>query len=338
MPSSVTRYARGGWFIGAAVAFASAGLLWSPASGDTGNSNGPDNSNGSVKVTDVSEPDQPNEPHLTSPFELSIWGFDVGTDTATVVFNAQPPSGDKDRVVPITQGPATFSFVGSGDKQVFDTSRNYALDTSGLKVQPEQGVHIKVTVTVTPGTTGHARPSAGHRRLVRHTTAKQGNANNNAGGNGNGNGGANNGNGNGNGAGNGNGNGGGAGGGNGGGAGGGNAGPTVKFKVFWLTPATPRIPPPKPTPTPTPTPSVGAVAGIAAPTPTPSASPTASPSPSPSVLGEKVTRQLPPAKVKAVRVSRLPFTGTPVTPLLLVALGCLLAGRGLMRSTAAHNR
>jgi hypothetical protein len=84
---------------------------------------------------------------------------------------------------------------------------------------------------------------------------------------------------------------------------------TTKHKVFWLTCVAPTV-------TPTPTPTV-------TPTPTPTTA----------VLGEKHTRKPPTTHVKAVHVTRLPFTGISSRVLAISALstaGFVFMGTGLV--------
>jgi len=84
---------------------------------------------------------------------------------------------------------------------------------------------------------------------------------------------------------------------------------TTKHKVFWLT-----CDPGEVNPTPTPTPTV---------TPTPTIS----------VLGEKHTRKPPTTHVKAVKVTRLPFTGISSRTLAvcgIATVGFLLTGWGML--------
>ena len=84
---------------------------------------------------------------------------------------------------------------------------------------------------------------------------------------------------------------------------------TTKHKVFWLT-----CDPTPVTPTPTPTPTI-------------------TPSPTTSVLGIHVTRKPPATHVKAVKVTRLPFTGISSRALAVYGLGMIgfvLTGSGLL--------
>jgi len=86
---------------------------------------------------------------------------------------------------------------------------------------------------------------------------------------------------------------------------------TTKHKVFWLTcDSTPVTPTPTPTPTITPTPT-----------------------PTTSVLGIHVTRKPPATHVKAVKVTRLPFTGISSRALAIYGLGMVgfvFTGSGLL--------
>jgi hypothetical protein len=107
----------------------------------------PPGNNGTIKI-DGSSFSNANHPHVTCTFDLAFYGFDTGTQTATVSFTAQPPSGQFTPVAP-TEGPSVFTFTGSGPGNSFDASRTYALDTTGLTANAQQGYHIKVSVDVT---------------------------------------------------------------------------------------------------------------------------------------------------------------------------------------------
>ncbi|HEU5033684.1 MAG TPA: hypothetical protein VFT62_02890 [Mycobacteriales bacterium] len=106
-------------------------------------------SNGTVKVDgEPFDSGLGNEPHVACHLRVEFYGFDVGTDTATVTFTGQAPSGKGVAVTP-TSGASTFSFTGSGPGNALDGGETYSLDTSGLKLQPQQGYHIRITTTVT---------------------------------------------------------------------------------------------------------------------------------------------------------------------------------------------
>ncbi len=115
----------------------------------------PPGNNGTIKVdqaplTSGAGANHANHSHVTCQLALSFFGFDSGTDYATVQFSAMPPSGSF-TPVPVTSGPTAFSFVVSrraGGGQL-DTSQAYTLDVSGLKAQSKQGYHIRVVTHVT---------------------------------------------------------------------------------------------------------------------------------------------------------------------------------------------
>lgn len=137
---------------GGAVSFLIAGAMAAaPAFAGNGHGNGPPGSNGTIKINDVElGPGHANDPHISCPFLVTFWGFDTGTNNASVAFTAQPPSG-KFTPIPLKapSDAATFTFTGHGAGNALDASKSYSLDTSGLVKQPQQGYHVKVVVTVT---------------------------------------------------------------------------------------------------------------------------------------------------------------------------------------------
>jgi hypothetical protein len=115
-------------------------------------SSSPPGNNGTIKIDDVPlvniglPDDHANHPHVSCTLALSFFGFDATTNDATVSFAAQPPSGTGP--VAATEGPTAFTFKGYGPGDTLDYSADYQLDVSGLKANPNQGYHIKVTVDV----------------------------------------------------------------------------------------------------------------------------------------------------------------------------------------------
>ena len=122
----------------------------SPAGASKGGSSGaPPGNNATIKINNVPVDNVDNQPHITCPFRLSLYNFDSGSgvsDSATVTFVAQPPSG-KGTVLPPSLGASTFTFPGP------NTFQDYSFDAlflqSTLTKQPQQGYHVKVTVQVT---------------------------------------------------------------------------------------------------------------------------------------------------------------------------------------------
>jgi hypothetical protein len=110
--------------------------------------NAPPGNNGTIKIDQVPlDGGNDNDPHISCQFNLEFFGYDVGSQTASVVFTAQPPSGTS--VVTPTKGSSVVTFTGSGPGNKFDTAEAYKLNTAGLTAQAQQGFHIKVTVDVT---------------------------------------------------------------------------------------------------------------------------------------------------------------------------------------------
>jgi uncharacterized repeat protein (TIGR01451 family) len=95
-----------------------------------------------------------NHPHLACNLNVEFFGFDKGTNTADVVIEAQSPSGSG--TVPVANGaPLHFTFTGQGAGGAFDVAKLYTLDTSGLSMHPQQGFHIKWSVSVNGGNAKH---------------------------------------------------------------------------------------------------------------------------------------------------------------------------------------
>jgi hypothetical protein len=108
----------------------------------------PPGNNGTVKVDGLPFDNAPdNQPHVGCIFQIDFYGFDKGDLYAKVTFEAQPPSGrgvvKTDRVF-----IGEDSNAGGGSEAGLDASGTYDLSNllGGLKAQPQQGYHIKLTV------------------------------------------------------------------------------------------------------------------------------------------------------------------------------------------------
>jgi|GEM_PF-1356606 len=128
---------------------ASAGLAY--ASNANANNNKPAGNNGTIKIdgTDIDQLHD-NDPHVACTFSVNWFGFDEGTRNTTVTFDAQEPTS-KDQL--LTQDS---TFTGSGAGNTLDFSNSYDLTSalSGYTPQPQQGYHVKLTVT-TDGSQGN---------------------------------------------------------------------------------------------------------------------------------------------------------------------------------------
>jgi hypothetical protein len=141
-----------GMLAGGAASFLVAGALAAgPATAANGGgpSAAPPGANATIKINNIPfGGGVNNEPHVTCPFQLSLYNFDHGAgveNSATVVFVAQPPSGHGIVLAP-AEGASSFTFPGPG---FADT---YSFDTATLQplfLQPNQGYHVKVSVSVT---------------------------------------------------------------------------------------------------------------------------------------------------------------------------------------------
>ena len=115
----------------------------------------PPGNNGTIKIDQVpllsqGAGDEGNHPHVTCSLALSFFGFDVGTDQATINFTAQPPSGSFTPVPANGLDTNTLTFTPTSKVgNTLDASHAYTLDVSGLTAQRKQGYHVKVSVEVT---------------------------------------------------------------------------------------------------------------------------------------------------------------------------------------------
>ena len=147
----------GSWLIAGGVVVAQGALLTSLMSGSANAQGQPPGNNGTVKIENVTvdnddDENNANHPHVACPFAVRWYGYDTGTRTFAVSFEAQPPSGNA--AVAIVSGPAGGTFSGGGPGDQVDHEEVYELDTTDLFNQPNQGYHIKMTVT-TDGSQGN---------------------------------------------------------------------------------------------------------------------------------------------------------------------------------------
>jgi LPXTG-motif cell wall-anchored protein len=78
---------------------------------------------------------------------LELRCYDPETQTATVTFTGQAPTGEGIDV-PILDGQRTFVFVGHRDVNVVDDTQNYRIDPSVLGPPDNDGWHVRVRVFI----------------------------------------------------------------------------------------------------------------------------------------------------------------------------------------------
>jgi hypothetical protein len=116
----------------------------------------PPGNNGTVKIHTVEAGDveldsvEANRPHVGCPYSVSFFGFDEG-DIATVTFTAWSPTPGPDLLTDTFDIGADDN-SGGGSSDGFDGAKTYKLDFGSIEPQPQQGFHVKLTVSVTsPG-------------------------------------------------------------------------------------------------------------------------------------------------------------------------------------------
>jgi hypothetical protein len=111
----------------------------------------PPGNNGTVKI-DRNAPfddDPNNEPHVTCPFQIDLYGFDEGNFNATITLLAWDPT-QPERVHRVADDVTIF--IGedpAGGGTDLDASQTYdagTLDFSGIDPQENQGFHVKAII------------------------------------------------------------------------------------------------------------------------------------------------------------------------------------------------
>ena len=123
----------------------------------TGQSEDPAGNNGTFKVDGLPYDDGlGNEPHVSCGFRLKFYGFDEG-QTGDITINGHAPSGSG--LVSHKAGVLISDDAAGGGPNDPDAVVEYTLDDldlSGLTAHPQQGYHVKVTLsTDTPGGVKH---------------------------------------------------------------------------------------------------------------------------------------------------------------------------------------
>jgi hypothetical protein len=80
---------------------------------------------------------------------VDFYGFDKGDLNADVTFEAHPPTlrpGDDQVLLADTVFIGEDNNSGGGSEAGLDASKTYTLDLTGITPQPNQGVHVKLTI------------------------------------------------------------------------------------------------------------------------------------------------------------------------------------------------
>jgi hypothetical protein len=133
---------------GSGLAALAAGPAAAAGAGD------PPGNNGTVKVDDKPFDDHPNnEPHVGCEFQIDFYGFDEGDLSASVLFEAVPPTVPEDTVPPGGGAELLTDEVDIGEDAAgggtdLDASETYDLTEAlaGIEPHPEQGWHVRLTV------------------------------------------------------------------------------------------------------------------------------------------------------------------------------------------------
>ena len=119
-----------------------------------GNGNTPNGNKGHIQIEGT--PDcgptpcgNDNDPHVPCTLTVQLFGYPSGTNNAVLTVTGQAPSGGG------TVASDSFAFSGksSPNGNILDTERSYPLTGSqlaadGLTLQPQQGYHLRVEVSV----------------------------------------------------------------------------------------------------------------------------------------------------------------------------------------------
>jgi hypothetical protein len=132
--------------LGASGALLIVGIAGSAYAG----SQAPGGNNGTIKI-DAGQKDAPkaNEPHVPCRFSVDFWGYDQGTQTAELIFEAHAPTGGG----VMRHDTASWTTAQRTGGRHLDYSYGpieLASDFARAGIAPaKQGYHVKLTVHVT---------------------------------------------------------------------------------------------------------------------------------------------------------------------------------------------
>lgn len=109
----------------------------------------PPGNNGTVKINDSAVDDGPNnEPHVACTFWVNFYGYDAGSQSATMTFDPWAPTSGGHSVTFSTSWTIDQRTGGNQlDKAYGPVDLSSAL--AGITPHPKQGYHVKLTVHVT---------------------------------------------------------------------------------------------------------------------------------------------------------------------------------------------
>jgi hypothetical protein len=126
--------------------------VWASGQGGTrsANSGQPPGNNGTVKIDEYSmDPGQDNDPHVTCDFSVNFFGYDSGSQSASITITpVAPTSGSGNYHATTTWNVGTRTGGNQFDQTypVSQTAISSAL--AGVTPQPRQGYHLRLEVEV----------------------------------------------------------------------------------------------------------------------------------------------------------------------------------------------
>lgn len=121
----------------------SAIIVLSPSVSANSANYSPSGNNGSIKISDQSNPDSipDNNPHVSCGFNVEFYNYDKGANSATVSFALQSPTAGNGYSL---NASGNLHPVINGGQGLIG-SEHYTLNFTG-KPQTQQGYHVKLTV------------------------------------------------------------------------------------------------------------------------------------------------------------------------------------------------
>lgn len=133
-----------------ALAFALTGsIVWLLTTGVASAASAPGGNNGTVKIDEYSaDGGHGNDPHVGCRFSVSFFGYDTGTQHASMTFDPQAPTaGGKSETLTTSWTTARRSGGNQLDESYGPVDLSDAF--AGVAPEPQQGWHVKLTVHVT---------------------------------------------------------------------------------------------------------------------------------------------------------------------------------------------